>query len=142
MVSGMVDYQRTVRPKYGGGLLAWGSKTLTANIQNTLCGINGKGMIYGGVVWLDYTITQANSEVWLGIDGYTLTNLSFIRLSQYGIQQPRAWPVSLLKYDAVNFIYSVGISYGITFEKQVVLAYFEKHGAMPTVHYRLVYTLI
>lgn len=154
MASGKNDYYRgvdvsyqalaqmIVRPKYGGALLAWGSETLTANIQNTLCGINGKGMIYGGVVWLDYTLTQAQSEVWLGIDGYTLTNLSFLRLKDYSIQQPRSWPVTLLKYDGTEFIYSVGISYGITFETQLVLAYYEKNGFTPTVHYRLVYALI
>lgn len=154
MASGMLDYYRgvdvayqalsqmIVRPKYGGALLAWGSKYCTANVQNTLVGIAGKGMIYGGAVWLDYTLPQANSQVWLGIDGYTITNLSFERLLLYGINQPRSWPVSLLHADHVNRIYAVGISYGITFETQVVLAYYEQNGFTPTVHYRLVYALI
>jgi len=154
MAAGLPDYLRgmdvtlqalaelIVRPKYGGALLAWGSKTVTASSQNTLVGINGKGMIYGGVVWLDYTLTQANSQVWLGIDGYTLTNLSFKRLLDYSILPPRVWPATLLKYNSVDFIYSVGISYGITFETQLVLAYLEEHGTTPTVHYRIVYTLI
>lgn len=154
MVSGLPDYfrgvdiayqaltQQIVRPKYGGALLAWGSSTVTANIQNTLCGINGKGMIYGGAVWFDYNLTQADSQVWLGIDGYTITNLSWARLKEFRITNPRTWPVSLLKYDSENFIYCAGISYGITFETQVVLAYYEQNGFTPTVHYRLVYTLI
>jgi len=154
MASGLPDYYRgvdvayqalaqmIVRPKYGGALLAWGSKYCTANTQNTLVGIAGKGMVYGGAVWLDYTSTQSNSQVWLGIDGYTLTNLSFERLVQYGIDKPRSWPVSVNKKDSVNWVYSVGISYGITFETQVVLAYLEEHGTRPTVHYRLVYSLI
>lgn len=134
--------QQIVRPKYGGALLAWGSKTVTANVQNTLVGIWGKGMVYGGAVWFDYTLTQANSQVWLGIDGYTITNLSFLRLMEYKIDKPRSWPVSLHKYDSENFVYSVGISYGLTFETQLVLAYLEEHGFTPTVHYRLVYALI
>lgn len=154
MVSGLPDYYRgvditlqalselIVRPKYGGALLAWGSKTVTKDVQNTLVGIAGKGMIYGGAVWMDYNLTQADSQVWLGIDGYTTTNLSWARLKEFGMTQPRTWPVSLLKYDSVNFIYCAGISYGITFETQVVLAYYEQNGFTPTVHYRLVYTLI
>lgn len=154
MTSGLPDYYRgvdvsyqalaqmIVRPKYGGALLAWGSKTVTANTQNTLVGIAGKGMIYGGAVWLDYTLPQSNSQVWLGIDGYTITNLSFERLVEYGIDQPRSWPVSVHKKDSVNYVYSVGVSYGITFETQLVLAYLEEHGTTPTVHYRLVYALI
>lgn len=154
MASGLPDYFSGVdiayqnlseminRPKYGGALLAWGSKTVTANVQNTLCGIVGKGMIYGGAVWFDYTLPQADSQVWLGIDGYTITNLSFERLLIYGLKHPRSWPVSLLHCDQVNQIYSVGISYGITFETQLVLAYYEQNGTTPTVHYRLIYTLI
>lgn len=154
MVSGLPDYYRgvdiayqalgemIVRPKYGGAVLATGSKYCTANVQNTLVGVNGKGMIYGGAVWLDYTSAQADSEVWLGIDGYTISNLSFERLLAYGINQPRSWPVSLICADHINHIYGVGISYGITFESQLVLAYYEQNGTRPTVHYRLIYTLI
>lgn len=154
MASGMLDYYRgvdvkyqalaqmIVRPKYGGALLAWGSKYCTANVQNTLCGIAGKGMVYGGAIWMDYTLTQADSQVWLGVDGYTLTNLSWARLKEFGILQPRSWPLSLLKYDSKNFIYCAGVSYGLTFESQVVLAYYEQNGFNPTVHYRLVYALI
>ncbi len=154
MASGVQDYYRGVdialqalgevtnRPKYGGALLAWGSVTVTANSQNTLVGIVGKGMTYGGAVWLDYTLPQSNSQVWLGIDGYTITNMSFERLVEYSINNPRAWPVSVHKKDSVNYVYSVGVSYGVTFETQLVLAYLEEHGTTPTVHYRLVYALI
>lgn len=142
MVSGTPDYLQVVRLRYGGARLAWGSKYCTKNEQNTLCGIAGKGMIYGGAVWFDHTLPQADSQVWLGIDGYTITNLSFERLLIYGLNQPRSWPVHLLFCDQVNQIYSVGISYGITFETQVVLAYYEQNGNQPTVHYRLVYALL
>lgn len=131
-----------VRPKYGGALLAWGSRECAAGVQTTLLGVAGKGMIYGGAIWLDYTSTQSNSQPWLGIDGYTLTNLSFERLMEYGINEPRAWPLALHKKDSVKWVYSVGVSYGITFEESVVLAYYEQHGTTPTVHYRLVYALI
>lgn len=154
MTSGLPDHYRgvdvayqalsqmIVRPKYGGALLAWGSKYCTKNAQNTLVGINGKGMVYGGAVWLDYTLPQADSEVWLGTDGYTITNLSFERLLIYGIDKPRSMPVFLLYADHVDRIYCAGISYGITFESQLVLAYYEQNGFTPTVHYRLVYALI
>jgi len=154
MASGLPDYfvgvdvayqalaQMTTRPKYGGGILASGSEQVAANGATILTLSTGKGMIYAGNVWMDSTNAQQNSEVQLVIDGAIMTTLSFLRLNEYGINKPRSSVVSLNKYDPTEFIYSVGISYGLTFETYVMLLYNEEHGNTPTVHYRLVYALI
>lgn len=154
MASGRADYhvgvdvayqaltEMIVRPKYGGGLIASGSKEVTASIQNTLVSIAGTGMTYGGSVWLDYTLTQANSRVLLGCEGVAITDLSFKRLNDYRITKPASSVVFLNRYDPISFIYSVGISYGVTFESSLILNYLEEHGTTPTVHYRLIYALI
>lgn len=142
MASGLPDYYRGVRPRYGGARIVSDSKQVTKNIQTNLVAISGRGMTYGGAVWLDYTLTQANSRVLLGCEGVAITDLSFLRLNDYGIDQTKTLPVSLNRYDPISFIYSVGISYGITFESSLILNYLEQHGTTPTVHFRLVYALI
>lgn len=154
MASGMLDFYRgvdvkyqalaqmIVRPKYGAGVIASGSKQVIGSQANTLVGVDGKGMTYGGIVWLDDTLTQANSQVRLLSDDETLNDISFLRLNDYGITKPRSAVITINRYDAVNFIYSVGVSYGLTFEKSFELSYTEVYGRTPTVHYRLFYALI
>lgn len=154
MASGLPDHYRgvdvayqalaqmIVRPKYGGALLESGSEAVGANTSVLLALGLGKGMIYGGNVWLDAAASQANSEVQLTIDGVIITTLSFLRLNEYRIVNPRTSVVTLNRYDPVSHIYSVGISYGVTFETYVMLVYKETHGNTPTAHYRLVYSLI
>lgn len=131
-----------VRPKFGGGQLLSGSKEVEAGTVTVLAFKTGKGMVYAGNVWLDATNTQANSEVQLYVDGKIITTLSFLRLNEYGIVKPRSSVVTLNRYDAVKHIYSVGISYGVTFETYLMILYSEKYDRKPTVHYRLVYALL
>lgn len=134
--------QLIVRPKFGGAIIESGSKEIVASVANNLAAVSGKGMVYGGAVWLDYTSTQANSVVSLIVDMQEINDLSFLRMNEYGINRARTAVVTLNKYDAVNFVYSAGISYGVTFESGITLTYTEEHGTTPTVHYILVYTLI
>lgn len=142
MSSGHPDYMNVVRPRFGGAIMKWDIVLATASDFTLLRRVEGKGMIYGGAVWLDYTLTQANSEVWLKTDGFVLNDLSFVRLYNYQIINPRSAPVSLNMYDGTNYIYSVGLSYGITFQRSLELGYYERHGKTPTIHYRLVYALL
>ena len=154
MASGLPDFYRSIdiakqtlpelfnRPKFGGGILSSGQLAVTDGVLNSLVQINGKGMVYGGSIWLDYTASQANSEIWLGIDGVNIEGLSLIRLRDFGVVEPGSAVITLNKFDSVNFIYSVGISYGLTFETRLDLKYNENHSATPTVHFRIIYTLI
>lgn len=154
MVSGLPDHYRgvdvayqalaqmIVRQKYGGADLVAGQKVITPSTYDLLLTVDGKGVIYGGLLWLDYTFSQANDEVVLVVDGTILTGLSHLRLSTYGVDKPGAYPVFINKYDGVNFIYSVGLGFGLTFETQVKLYYNETYGRDPTVFYRLMYALV
>lgn len=154
MTSGLPDFYRGVdiklqslsevtnRPKYGGGIQSAGSDSVVGGFRNILALITGKGMIYGGSVWLDYTSTQANSIVALAIDGAYLAGLSFVRLKDYNIVDPRSSVITINKFDSTNYIYSAGISYGLTFETSLQLLYNEEHDVTPTVHFNLMYTLI
>ena len=154
MASGRADYfsgvdvayqalsQLIVRPKYGGAVQTAGQTVVFGDSLNVLTTISGRGMVYGCSVWLDHTLTHANSEVWLAIDSEFLSGISFLRLRDYGFVQPRSSIISLNLYDSTNYIYSVGVSYGLTFENELILGYQESHNTSPTVHYILVYALI
>lgn len=132
----------TNRPKYGGALLVHGSVAVTAGQINTLVGVDGKGMIYGGYVYLDYANSQSAGQVRMLADDQTLNYDSFSLLNNFGVTEPGRSAVFLSKYDDTNFIYCAGLSHGITFETSIELKYFENQGYTPTVHYRLVYALI
>lgn len=154
MASGLPDHYRgvdvayqalsemTVRPKYGQVFLKSGSEEANPNSDQILTLITGKGMIYGGVVWLDYTSTQANSYIKLLLDAEQMNDLSFLRLNEYRITNPRSSVVTINKYDSVNYVYSVGISYGLTFDSYLMLVYSNDYANTPTIHYRIVYTLL
>lgn len=154
MASGRPDYFRGVdityqtlaqvtnRPKYGGALQTKGNLAVDASVATRLAAINGKGVLYGGSVWLDYTSSQANSYIGMKLDGTILTSLSFVRMDDYNINEPRNSIITVNLYDSTNYIYCAGLSYGITFESYLDLYYFEEYGDAPTVHYNLVYALI
>ncbi len=142
MAHGMPDYNKDVRPKYGGALQKKGSLAVDASVPTRLTNIEGKGVLYGGVVWLDPATTQANSAVLMKLDGTLLSSLSFVRMADYGVNNPRNSVFTLNKYDSVNKVYSVGLSYGITFESYLDLYYYETYGNTPTVFWDLVYALI
>lgn len=142
MAIGLPDYLRGIRPRYGGSKLSEGQVFVWDGVLTGLVQINGRGMVYGGTVWLDSAETQANSEVWLGIDGVNIEGLSFERLKAYKIYDSRKAVISLNQFDQPNYVYSVGIAYGLTFETRLDLKYYENYGRRVTVHYRIVYALI
>lgn len=154
MAYGLPDYYRgvdiklqslaevTSRPKYGGAILSAGSVYVWAGVLTGLVQINGKGMVYGGSVWLEPDGAQSNSMVWLGIDGENIEGLSFERLKKYGVVDPRSAVISLNVFNSTDYVYSAGIAYGLTFETRLDLQYKEAHDDRCTVHYRIIYTLI
>ena len=154
MAHGLPDYYRGVdiayqalselisRPKYGGAIGSRGSTVVTASAVTDLVSVAGKGMLYGGYLFMDYTSTQFGSFVQLEADGATICKCDFTSLNKYVIDDPCAFPLTLYRYDNAAFIYSVGIGYGITFETSLKLQYDEQHGTTPDVNYNLIYALV
>lgn len=154
MVSGLPDYYRgvdiayqaltqvIVRPKYGGAKSAWGSKPVTANDTTQLLKINSKGMLYGGVAYMAYALSQAKGLFELKVDGSFITDKSLVSLNAFNITQPQSYPVYLLVFDDNGHVYSVAVSNGITFESEVILSYVEDDGGTPTIYFDLTYALI
>ncbi len=141
MASGIADYLRMIRPKFGGAQFSWGLKNVVANASTTIITVSGKGVIYGGAVILDHTGTQRDCVPHIKVDGTVLGNSSFSGMNKYGIEIEHSMPVYLLKYDDVAFVYAGGLSSGISFEESFSVTYDETHGATPEVvcsaHYAL-----
>lgn len=142
MASGLPDYSRVTRPIYGHARGRTLSKPCGMNTYTELMRTPGKGMIYGGAVWLDHTSSQRDGVVWVLIDDSVITWISFLRLNDYAMGNKGFYVLSLNRYDDDNHVYSVGIRYGLTFEKSIALAYDENNGGEPTVHYSLIYALM
>jgi len=154
MASGLPDYYRgmdvayqalaemVVRPKYGGALAEASELVVTGSVLNTLFTVAGKGMIYGGYLWVDYTSSQKDSIVKLEIDGEVLLGESFNGMNIYGVKRPGSFVESLFTFDEINYRYAVGLCYGITFETSLKMHYHELHATTPIVSWRVIYALI
>jgi len=142
MPSGLPDYYRTVRTLPGRARHVFDTDPVDANAVTTLLTIPGKGIIYGGVIIVDFDSTQAGSTPLLYVDGQAVANFKFQHLYLYKINRVHSNVMFLLAYDDTNYIYSVGISPGVTFEKSLELRYNNIYATTPDVGYGLVYALI
>ncbi len=154
MSSGLPDFYRGIdvafqslgqiinRPKYGGADVVDGTVIVTATSGTTLVTVTGKGMIYGGYMYLDSAASQKTGSPLLNVDGNLLTVLDFEEMNKFGLSRQWSKPYSLVKYNEVDFVYAVQLYYGITFETSFFLSYSESEGATPSVRYAVVYALI
>lgn len=142
MASGLPDYDRVTRPMYGAAQCAGAAKVVTANVQTQLVLVSGKGVIYGGTLFVIGTSGQRLSIPIIKLDAQQLSWGDFMGLNDISADRERSEPFYLLKYDNVNFIYCVGLSRNLTFETSFETIYDEKHGTTPIVSCRVVYALI
>lgn len=142
MASGTPDYYQTVRNTYGAAKKISNAVAAEAISTKEILTVSGKGVIYGGVCYLDPTATQKESYFRLLIDVQETTIWTFEDMMKFGIWQENSNSLYLLRYDEVNFIYVVGISRGLTFEESVTLQFTEAEGNTPTVAGHLVYAEI
>lgn len=142
MASGTPDYFRTVRQVYGAGKKATGDVTALANAKKSVLTVSGKGMIYGGVIVVDYTSDQSDSIPILALDGIEVGLTAFASLNVFNMTHENCYPFYLLQFDEINFRYTVGISRGFTFDSSFEVLYDEKHGTTPLVSCLAVYALM
>lgn len=154
MASGLPDYYRGVdialqglsevinRPKYGGAQETAGGVVVTAGEEKELASISGKGMIYGGLLFLEHTASQSSGIPKLTVDGNLLSAMSFITMNDFNITKQWAFTLYLMTFDEVLFRYAVAVSNEITFETGFKLIYEEKENETPTVYFDLIYALI
>lgn len=142
MTSGMPDYFRGMRPRYGGAMKSTGTKVEAPLGYTSLITLSGRGMLYGGLVYLNHTSTQKGSEVIVKVDGRNMISMRFVDMNLLGVCSVGIYPTVLLDYDDVRFIYCVGLAGGVTFETSIEIVYNELHGSEPTVFAEMMYALI
>lgn len=142
MAIGLPDYSRGIRPGYGAPMSSDGSKVVAALGYTPLLEVTGKGMLYGGLVFLNHDSTQASGEVLLVVDGRYMITQSFYNLNLLGVNAPGYFPIILIKYDETNFIYAVGLGYGVTFDESLAVVYNELNTTTPTVFALLMYAVV
>jgi len=142
MASGLPDYFRAVRPRYGAAKSVMGSKTLTAHSENTLVSISGKGMLYGGNMRFDGVLLDRWDVIHLYIDNvlFYQTNFYSLNLAKYTIPGTNA--IFIQSYNEVEGLYSIGVSSGYTFESCFKFSITENRGNTPDVFYNIFYALI
>lgn len=142
MTSGLADYSSIIRPMYGAALRSQVFTLVGASMPTPLFAVYGKGMVYGGILAVDYTSTQKSGLLGFEVDGRHLNALTFNLLNLYHMVDPGIYPLYIKCFDDVNFVYTLGFSYGITFESKVTLTYNEADATTPTVLCALIYALL
>jgi hypothetical protein len=142
MASGLPDYYRGIRQRFGAAKRVADSVVLAAFGDETLCDVPGRGVIYGGMVYVSCVSTQATSHIEMYLDGTKIEDLPFGHMLYRGVVKPAAKPIYLIKYDEVLYLYVVGLTPGLTFEESFKLRYNEMDGGAPNVNYDVFYALI
>ncbi len=142
MSSGLPDYFRLVRPVHGGAAQEVEQKTAVASGITYLSAAKGKGIIYGGTLICQGVATQKTSIPRMFIDDGSLSAATFFALNYWSMNSEKASLFYALGYDDTNFVYSVGIMPGITFDKELKIAFSEVEGNTPMVTSYLMYALM
>ncbi len=142
MTSGLPDYGLGVRPQYGGAKFVKAVTAVLANVKTSLISVTGKGMIYGGELRVLGTERQMLDVPILSIDGVEISDTNFDNMRGWGFDVERVAPFYIRHFDGVNFLYSVGLTNGFTFESSFEILYDEKDGGTPGVSCRAYYALL
>lgn len=142
MAAGTPDYTKQIREQFGSGTHMTGQLMVTPSDLTELVTITGKGVIYGGLIYLDHLSTQKDSKPIILIDGATIISFSYWEMLKLGLFDTKMYPMSISTYDEDDFAYTACLANGIKFEKEIMLAYSEMSGATPTVYWSLIYALL
>lgn len=142
MSSGVADWERVIRPRYGAAHSEIGVVLVVAGEETELLSVSGKGVIYGGALHLTYDSDQENSIPILEVDGANIAEINFFTINLYNLSIPGSYPFYIRHYDLVTPRFAVGISGGMTFEMGFRILYSEKHDTTPYVVCRAIYALI
>jgi len=154
MSHGLPDYYRGVdiayqalseiiiRPKYGAAEEAAGFTACAVGENTTLVSITGRGVTYGGYIWVNHDESCAGDIYMLKTEGETIFYVTPESLNMFNFVRPAASALFLCCYDAVNYMYAVAIAPGITFETGLAIVYHAAGASAPDVNYNICYALI
>jgi len=143
MARGYPDYfGQGIFPKYGGARRIAGSKTVNAGNTETLFTVSGKGIIYGGEMFINNTPGHHSDVFTLYVDSVLIYVAQPDVLYANGYLSGVGIPVYITKYDRFTGDFYIVVSGGITFDEEVKVT-LKNNGANSVIgEYRLYYTLI
>ncbi len=137
------DLTRLVqRPSYGGAQVSNGSVGFAGGANPTITAISGKGIIYGGFLTSIGSVSQRLDTVRLDIDGTQISLETFRNHQLWGVDQEHSKVTYILKYDNTDFIYTVGLSGGITFETSFTVIYKNNTATLTSLHWEFLFALV
>ena len=117
-------------------------KTCPKDTATTLCNIKGKGVIYGGHILPDATAVRKTDEIECIIDDYASGAFSISKLEFRNITRPYLFPIYLNAYNNTHWIYTIGITPNIVFDKSFKIRYWETIHSGLVVYLYLDYALL
>jgi len=130
------------RFKYGAPDLDYISEDVLPSEYPTVFFLAGKGQIYTAYIHVDSTISHKTDRIYVNLDGQRLTTHSYAELQDYNMIAPTSYPMALIKYDETNFIYTVNMCVGYTFESSVEIIYYNFAVNTIYVYGEVVYSVI
>ena len=130
------------RPKYGAGDSVYGIKSCGAGVDTLVATISGKGVLYGGWMFMDSLVSHKKDGPSIYTDGNQVSALNMEDKDKYNFISPGQASWYLTRYDDVNFIYALAFTAGITFETEWKLIWYNDTGTNINIGYHVIYALV
>lgn len=142
MPSGTPDWYVTSRPYYGVGTSDFFVTVCPAGVETQLTIESGKGMVFFGHIHADGNVTHKLDIIRFKLDGTVLSEYTFNDLFYRYLHGPRDASVYIRNFDERQYIYSVCIGQGMTFESSIEILYDNKTAEDVTARGCLVVALV
>lgn len=104
------------RPKYGAAADTYDAGSASNGLTKDAAIISGKGVIYGGYLYITTDTPEADFIIYPTIDGEGFNHVSIEDFWDHQIVTPYNWIMYLTQYDLINDYFSFAFSPGTTFE--------------------------
>ena len=109
---------------------------------SSLLTITGKGQIYSCLVIVAGAESHGEDIPYFTMDGKVMNYLDIVTLMSNRLYHPNNCPAYVSRYDDINFLYTVSMSAGFTFETNYVLSYLNNTEEDVSVIYDVAYSLV
>lgn len=132
----------TVRPAYGGARRKEGDLPIPTDRETEIAEIEGRGIIYGGSIWIHAGDDRKNTSIVIYADGAYLQSGTYGAMFERGLYPGTLNLLVVNEYDPVNFRYSVFFPIPFTFETGISIRLFHEYGVDQNANWDIHYALI
>lgn len=130
-----------VRLKNGTPGFADATSAILNQVNTKIFSLSGKGVLYGGYVYISNDAQEKLGRVQLVLDGVDMGTFTFENLFNRLAFHPGIASFYLNQYDLESGIFTVGFTPFLTFETGVEIWY-KPDGGVVSVHHRIHYAVI